>query len=95
MTFENLTRRSRRLARLVLPLVFWGSGIACSHLPLIKKTQGPPDIAPKGMPPLTVPELQFETLRFADNYSTSVAHAADRVSKEIGTREAEVESLKW
>jgi hypothetical protein len=95
MTLENLPRRSRSLARLVLSLVSLASGVACSHLPFIKKTQGPPNIAAKGNPPLTIPDLQFETLRFADNYSNSVAHAADEVSKEIGTRDAQVESLKW
>ncbi|HTY42233.1 MAG TPA: hypothetical protein VMH79_10205 [Thermoanaerobaculia bacterium] len=71
--------------------------VSCAHLPIIgKKTSaGAPNIAAEGRPPLTVQELQFEVLRFADNYSTSVAHAADRVSKEIGTRDAQVESLKW
>lgn len=80
--------------RLVAALAIAG-GVACSHLPFVKKTQGPANIAAEGKAPLTVPELQFEVLRFADNYSNSVAHAADRVSKEIGTRDAQVESLKW
>ena len=95
MTFENLTRRSRRLARLVLPLVFLSSGAACSHLPFVKRRQGPPNIAAEGKAPLTVTELQFENLRYADNYADSVAQAADRVAKEIGTREAQYEALKW
>lgn len=69
--------------------------VACSQLPLIKKRQGPPNIAADGKSPLTVPELQFEVLRFADNYSTSVAHAADEVAKALGTRDAQVEALKW
>ncbi|HKD16918.1 MAG TPA: hypothetical protein VKG23_03535 [Thermoanaerobaculia bacterium] len=94
MTFANLSRRSRRFASLAPTLVLLASGVACSHLPF-KRNAGPPNIAAEGRAPLTVPELQFELLRFADNYSNAVAHAADRVSKDIGTRDAEVESLKW
>jgi hypothetical protein len=94
MTFENLARRSRRFVVFVLPLVLLGSGVACSHLPF-RRNPGPPDIAASGRAPLTVTELQFEVLRFADNYSNSVAHAADQVSRQIGTRDAEGESLKW
>ena len=94
MTFQSLLRRSRRVAPLALPLVLLGSFVACSHLPF-RRNAGPPNIAAEGKAPLTVPELQFEVLRFADNYSNSVAHASDRVSREIGTREAQVESLKW
>lgn len=71
------------------------AGVSCSQLPLVKKRQGPPNIAAEGRAPLTVPELQFEVLRFADNYSNSVAHAADEVAKDLGSREAQVESLKW
>ena len=70
-------------------------GVGCSHLPFVKRAQGPVNIAAEGKAPLTVPELQFENLRFADNYSNSVAQATDRVSKEIGTRDAQVEALKW
>ena len=92
MTFQSLLRRSRRVAPLALPLVLLGSFVACSHLPF-RRNAGPPNIAAEGKAPLTVPELQFEVLRFADNYSNSVAHASDRVSREIGTREAQVESL--
>ena len=69
--------------------------VGCSHLPFVKKTQGPVNVAAEGKAPLTVPELQFENLRFADNYTNSVAHATDRVAKEIGTRDAQVEALKW
>jgi len=94
MTFANLSRRSRRFASLAPTLVLLASGVACSHLPF-KRNAAPPNIAAEGRAPLTVPELQFELLRFADNYSNAVAHAADRVSKDIGTRDAEVESLKW
>ena len=70
-------------------------GVGCSHLPFVKRAQGPANIAAQGRATLTVSELQFENLRFADNYSNSVAHAADRVSKEIGSRDAQVEALKW
>lgn len=76
-------------------IVALAGGVACSHLPFVKKTQAPANIAAEGRAPLTVPELQFENLRFADNYTDSVAHATDRVAKEIGTREAQVEALKW
>jgi len=94
MTSESLAARSRRLALLVLPLVL-ASEVACSRFGFFKRNQGPPNIAAKGKAPLTVTELQFEVLRFADNYSSSVAHAADQVAKQIGTREAQAESLKW
>ncbi len=80
--------------RLAVALALAG-GVGCSHLPLVKRAQGPANIAAQGRAPLTVSELQFENLRFADNYSNSVAHAADRVSKEIGSRDAQVEALKW
>ena len=80
--------------RLAVALALAGCA-ACSHLPFVKKAQGPANIAVKGKAPLTVPELQFENLRFADNYTNSVAHASDRVAKEIGTRDAQLEALKW
>ncbi|HTO88990.1 MAG TPA: hypothetical protein VMR54_15830 [Thermoanaerobaculia bacterium] len=67
---------------------------ACAHLPF-RKEQGPPNIAAEGKAPLTIPALQFEVLRFADDYTGSVAHAADRVGREVGTREAHMEALKW
>src|SRR5262249_50665179 len=60
----------------------------------VKRQQGPVNIAAEGRAPLTVPELQFENLRFADNYTNSVAHASDRTAKEIGSRSAQIESLK-
>ena len=80
--------------RLAVALALAGCA-ACAHLPFVKKAQGPANIAAEGRAPLTVPELQFENLRFADNYTNSVAHASDRVAREIGTRDAQVESLKW
>ncbi|HTR04024.1 MAG TPA: hypothetical protein VMN82_12565 [Thermoanaerobaculia bacterium] len=80
--------------RVVLVLAL-AAPVSCSHLPFVKKQPTVANIAAEGRTPLTVPELQFENLRFADNYTDSVAHAADRVSKGIGTREAQVESLKW
>jgi hypothetical protein len=94
MTSEYLLRRAHRIVSLVLPFALLGGGVACSHFPF-KRNAGPPNIAVEGKAPLTVPELQFEVLRYADNYSDSVAQAADRVSREIGTRDAQVESLKW
>jgi len=87
-------RPGERLVRLAVAFALAGV-VSCSHLPIIKKTEAPANIAAEGKAPLTVTELQFEVLRFADNYSSSVAHAADQVSKEIATREAQVESLKW
>ena len=86
-------RRPVQRIRMVVAFALAAS-TGCAHLPF-RKNQGPPNIAVEGKAPLTVPELQFEVLRFADNYSNSVAHAADRVSRELGTREAQVESLKW
>jgi len=90
--------RPRRIGdlcvRLAAALALAG-GAGCSHLPFVKKAQGPANIAVKGKAPLTVPELQFENLRFADNYTNSVAHASDRVAREIGTRDAQLEALKW
>jgi hypothetical protein len=94
MTSEYLLRQPRPIVSLVLPLVLLGCGVACSHFPF-KRNAGPPNIAVEGKAPLTVPELQFEVLRYADNYSDSVAHAADQVSRDLGTRDAQVESLKW
>ena len=81
-------------ARLAVAFALAGC-VSCSHLPFVKKTGGPANIAAEGRAPLTVPELQFEVLRFADNYSNSVAHSADRVAREIGSREAQAEALKW
>ena len=44
---------------------------------------------------LSIQSLQTEVLRFADDYVESVGHAADGVSKAVGTRQAEVAGLKW
>ena len=44
---------------------------------------------------LSIQSLQTEVLRFADDYVESVGHAADGVSKAVGTRQAEVAALKW
>jgi len=87
-------RNGDRCVRLAVVFALGGS-VACSHLPFVKKTQGPANIAAEGKAPLTIPELQFENLRFADNYTDSVAHSSDRVAKEIATRDAQVEALKW
>jgi hypothetical protein len=88
------SRRGDRCVRLAVALAFLACA-GCSHLPFVKKRQGPVNIAAEGKAPLTVSELQFENLRFADNYTESVAHASDRVAKALGSREAQVETLKW
>ena len=44
---------------------------------------------------LSINSLQTEVLRFADDYVESVSHAADGVSKTLGTRQAQVAALKW
>jgi hypothetical protein len=44
---------------------------------------------------LTMSALQAESLRFADGYVDSVAHAADDVAKKVGTRPAALLALKW
>jgi hypothetical protein len=91
---DKRTARSsaRGMASLALaPLLL--ASCACAHLSLRK--QQPPNIAAEGKAPLTVPALQFEVLRFADKYTGAVAHAADEVAREIGTRRARIEALKW
>ncbi len=65
---------------------------ACS---LFRKPQTAPNIAAPGQGNLTVSQLQSELLRFADDYASSVAHAADEAAKIAGTREALVAGLKW
>jgi hypothetical protein len=93
MTSGRVTRPGGPHALLLLVLSL-ASGLSCAHLPF-RKAQTPPNIAAEGRSPLTGPELQIEVLRFADNYSDSVAHAADQVVNELGTRDAQVETLKW
>jgi hypothetical protein len=39
--------------------------------------------------------LQSQVLRFADSYVASVSHAADAAAKQLGTREAQLDALKW
>ncbi len=65
------------------------SSAACS---LFHKTQTTPNIAAPGQGDLTITELQNMVLRFADDYSSSVAHAADAAAKSTGTRGAQVAS---
>jgi hypothetical protein len=65
---------------------------ACS---LFRKPQTAPNIAAPGQGNLTLTELQNQVIRFADDYSSSVAHAADGAAKAAGTREAQVAALKW
>jgi hypothetical protein len=66
----------------------------CSLMPF-HKTQTAPSIAAPGQGTLTVTQLQGEVLRFADDYASSVANAADGAAKSAGTREALVAALKW
>jgi hypothetical protein len=66
----------------------------CSLMPF-HKTQTAPNIAAPGQGTLTVTQLQSEILRFADDYASSVANAADSAAKSAGTREALVAALKW
>ncbi len=66
----------------------------CSLMPF-HKAQTAPSIAAPGQGSLTVTQLQGEVLRFADDYASSVANAADGAAKRAGTREALVAALKW
>jgi hypothetical protein len=67
----------------------------CSLLPFQKKQTAAPNIAARGQGSLTVTQLQSELLRFADDYASSVANAADAAARSAGTREALVAALKW
>lgn len=82
-----------RLGRAGLALVLSGT-CGCSHLPFTQP-KGPANIAAEGQPPLTMPELQTQVLRYADNYVASVGNSADRVAERIGTDEARLQALKW
>lgn len=66
----------------------------CSLMPF-HKTQTAPNIAAPGQGTLTVTQLQSEVLRFADDYASSVAYAADAAAKRAGTRDALVAALNW
>jgi hypothetical protein len=93
MVHAHVETWSVRLGRLGLAVVLLACA-SCAHLPF-RKPAGPANIAPSGQNPLTIPELQSEVMRFADTYTNSVAHAADRVAKQLKTREAEVAALRW
>ena len=67
----------------------------CSLIPFQKKQTAAPNIAAPGQGSLTVTQLQSELLRFADDYASSVANAADGAAKRAGSREALVAALKW
>ncbi len=75
---------------LVAALVF---SAGCAHLPFRRSASETE--ARLGQSGLTMSTLQVEVLRLADDYVNSVAHAADRAAKKLGTRQAEVAALKW
>ena len=72
-------------------VVLAGAGCSLFHKPEPKAA----NIAAPGQGNLTLSELQNMVIRFADDYSSSVAHAADGAAKSAGTREALVAALKW
>ncbi len=85
----------RRRIRIVLtglaPLVL--GSCSCAHLPF-RRSQSETEVR-LGKSGLTINSLQTEVLRYADDYVSSVAHAADVAAKALGTREAAVAALKW
>jgi hypothetical protein len=85
--------RRRAIGPLGLAALLLAGG--CSLLPFQKKQTAAPNIAAPGQGSLTVTQLQSELLRFADDYASSVANAADGAAKSAGTREALVAGLKW
>src|SRR5450432_3939839 len=87
----GLSRR-RAIGPLGLGVLLLAGG--CSLLPF-HRAQTAPSIAAPGQGTLTVTQLQGEVLRFADDYASSVANAADGAAKRAGTREALVAALKW
>jgi hypothetical protein len=84
--------RRRAMGLLCLAALLLAGG--CSLMPF-HKTQTAPNIAAPGQGSLTVTQLQSEVLRFADDYASSVGHAADGAAKSAGTRDALVAALKW
>ncbi len=88
--------RIRLFRRAVLgPLALAATLLGGSACSVFHKTQTVPNIAAPGQGNLTLSELQNMVIRFADDYSASVAHAADGAAKAAGTREAEIAALKW
>jgi hypothetical protein len=82
----------RRAAALVLATL----GLAGAGCSLFQKPQqAAANVAAPGQGNLTLSELQNMVIRFADDYSSSVAHAADGAAKSAGTRDAQVAALKW
>ncbi len=65
----------------------------CASLPFGRKAS--PTEKHLAQSGLTIDSLQFEVLRFADDYVESIAHAADAAAKALKTRQAEVAALKW
>ncbi len=90
-TDEIKTRRRAVIGPAALVALLLTSA-GCS---LFHKTQTAPNIAAPGQGNLTLNELQNQVLRFADDYSSSVAQAADGAAKSAGTRDAQVAALKW
>ncbi len=92
MNIDRLSSLRRAgLGPLVLAALLFGSA-GCS---IFHKPQTAPNIAAPGQGNLTLDQLQNQVIRFADDYSSSVAHAADAAAKRAGTREAQVAALKW
>ena len=83
--------RRATLGSVALAAVLFGSA-ACS---LFHKPETAANIAAPGQGNLTLGQLQNQVIRFADDYSSSVAHAADAAAKSAGTREAQVAALRW
>jgi hypothetical protein len=88
----GLSRRGAIVAFGLAALLLAGG---CSLMPFHKSQTSAPNIAAPGQGTLTVTQLQGEILRFADDYASSVANAADGAAKSAGTREAMVAALKW
>ena len=84
-------RRRPGIAAGVGAVLLLVSGAGCSLLPR-KVSPVEKRLAESG---LTINSLQTEVLRFADDYVSSVAHAADGAAKALRTQEAEVAALKW
>jgi hypothetical protein len=87
------TQRRGAIGPLGLAALLLAGG--CSLLPFQKKQTTAPNIAAPGQGSLTVTQLQSELLRFADDYASSVANAADGAARNAGTREALGAALKW
>ena len=65
---------------------------SCAYMPWRKASQTEVRLGDSG---LTINMLQTEVLRFADNYVSSVAYAADALAAGVGSRKAQISALKW